>query len=123
MIAFVRLWQLSRGEESASSIFVHDGLILGGDDFAASLGATRTRDNRELLFARQSMLATARAFELTAIDIVNIHYQDPHRLLREAEEGTRIGIARPAPRGTGLALLHPLPALVQARPLGLTASR
>jgi hypothetical protein len=38
--------------------------ILGGDDFAANLGATRTTDNRELEHARGMFLLTCRAMQV-----------------------------------------------------------
>jgi citrate lyase beta subunit len=46
--------------------------ILGGDDMAASLGATRSGDNAELAHARGQFLLTCRAFQLQAIDIVKV---------------------------------------------------
>ena len=48
------------------------GCILGGDDMAASLGATRTDDNFELQYARQRFVMHCRAFHIQAIDIVRV---------------------------------------------------
>jgi citrate lyase subunit beta-like protein len=45
--------EVDRSDISSSSIFRHEGIILGGDDFASSIGATRSRSNAELLYARQ----------------------------------------------------------------------
>ena len=53
-----------------------DALIFGGEDFAASVGATRTQDAVELLYARQAVVTTAAAFGLQAIDIVAIDFKD-----------------------------------------------
>lgn len=46
--------------------------ILGGDDMAASLGATRSADNAELAHARGQFLLTCRAMQVQAIDIVKV---------------------------------------------------
>jgi citrate lyase subunit beta-like protein len=81
------VWQMSRNEEQSSSFCVHDGVILGGDDYAASVGATRTLSNHELSYARQHMVAVAAAYRLQAIDIVSIHYKDLPRCEAEAREG------------------------------------
>src|SRR5512135_1707421 len=53
-----------------------DALIFGGEDFAASVGATRTRDAMELLYAREATVAAAAAYGLQAIDIVAIDFKD-----------------------------------------------
>src|SRR5512143_111330 len=49
-----------------------DAIIFGGEDFAASVGATRTKEAIELLYAREATVAAAAAFGLQAIDIVAI---------------------------------------------------
>lgn len=46
--------------------------IFGGDDFAASIGATRSPSSRELLHARQSVVIHCRAYNVQPIDIVNV---------------------------------------------------
>jgi citrate lyase beta subunit len=56
----------------AASMLQLQACILGGDDFAANLGATRTPDNRELDFARGMFLLTCRAMQVQAIDIVKV---------------------------------------------------
>jgi hypothetical protein len=52
-----------------------DGLIFGSDDYAASVGATRTSSASELLYARQAVITHAKAYGLQAIDMVNINYK------------------------------------------------
>ena len=60
-----------------------EACIFGGDDYAASVGATRTSASAELLMARQSVVAHCRAFGLQPIDIVqawplpNLALHDP----------------------------------------------
>jgi citrate lyase beta subunit len=77
-----------------------DALIFGGEDFAASLGATRTKDAVELLYARQAVLTAAAAFGLQAIDMVTIDFKDLPALRAESEAGARLGF-------TGKQIIHP----------------
>ncbi|KAA8587925.1 hypothetical protein FQN60_001119 [Etheostoma spectabile] len=69
----------------------HDGVVFGSDDFCASIGATRTKDARELLYARQKVVVTTKAFGLQAIDLVYIDYKDVEGLRRQAREGAHMG--------------------------------
>ena len=77
-----------------------DALIFGGEDFAASVGATRTKDAVELLYARQATVTTAAAFGLQAIDIATIDFKDTEALRKESEFGARLGF-------TGKQIIHP----------------
>ncbi|KAI3356420.1 hypothetical protein L3Q82_017636 [Scortum barcoo] len=78
----------------------HDGVVFGSDDFCASIGATRTKDARELLYARQKVVVTTKAFGLQAIDLVYIDYKDVEGLRRQAREGALMGF-------TGKQVIHP----------------
>jgi citrate lyase beta subunit len=77
-----------------------DAIIFGGEDFAASIGATRTKDATELLYARQSVAVACAANDLQAIDIVTIDYRDLEALRLEAEFGARLGYS-------GKQIIHP----------------
>lgn len=77
-----------------------DAIIFGGEDFAASIGATRTKDAIELLYARQAVIVACAAFDLQPIDIVTIDYKDLDALKAEAEFGARLGFA-------GKQVIHP----------------
>jgi citrate lyase beta subunit len=77
-----------------------DALIFGGEDFAASIGATRTVGAAELSYARQATLTAAAAFGLQAIDIVTIDFKDLASLNRESEFGAGLGF-------TGKQIIHP----------------
>ncbi|XP_061580644.1 citramalyl-CoA lyase, mitochondrial [Cololabis saira] len=79
----------------------HDGVVFGSDDFCASIGATRTKDARELLYARQKVVVTTKAFGLQAIDLVYIDYGDVEGLRLQAREGALMGF-------TGKQVIHPL---------------
>ena len=77
-----------------------DAIIFGGEDYAASLGATRTRDAIELLYARQAVVNASAAFDLQAIDIVTIDFKDIEALRAESEFGARLGFS-------GKQIIHP----------------
>jgi citrate lyase beta subunit len=77
-----------------------DGIIFGGEDFAASIGARRTRDATELLYARQAVVTACAAFGLQAIDIVYIDFKDVEGLRIEAEQGAGFGFS-------GKQVIHP----------------
>lgn len=77
-----------------------DAIIFGGEDFAASIGATRTSDAIELLYARQAVIVACAANDLQAIDIVTIDYKDEANLKRESEFGAGLGFS-------GKQIIHP----------------
>jgi len=77
-----------------------DAIIFGGEDFAASVGATRTKDATELLYAREAVVVACAAFDLQAIDIVTIDYKDIEALRVESEFGARLGFV-------GKQIIHP----------------
>ena len=77
-----------------------DAIIFGGEDFAASVGATRSRDATELLYARQAVVVACAAFSLQAIDIVTIDFKDMEALRAESEFGARLGFS-------GKQIIHP----------------
>lgn len=77
-----------------------EALIFGGEDFAASIGATRSPEATELLYARQAVVTTCAAYEIQAIDIVYIDFRDTEGLRREAHQGAAWGFA-------GKQIIHP----------------
>jgi len=95
--------ETARGILNLKEIASHprlDALIFGGEDFAASVGATRTPGATELLYARLATLTTAAACDLQAIDIVTIDFKDPEIVRTEAHEGARLGFS-------GKQIIHP----------------
>ena len=52
-----------------------EALIFGSDDFCADLGITRSDNAQELVYVRQKLVATARAFGVGVIDMVYIDYK------------------------------------------------
>ncbi|HRQ33038.1 MAG TPA: CoA ester lyase [Anaerolineales bacterium] len=77
-----------------------EAIIFGGEDFAASISAVRTKAATELLYARQVVVTACAANDLQAIDIVFIDFKDPEGLRLEAEEGARFGFS-------GKQIIHP----------------
>ncbi len=95
--------ETARGILNLKEIASHprlDALIFGGEDFAASIGATRTKDAIELLYGRQATVTAAAAYGLQAIDIVAIDFKDLEALRRESEFGAQLGF-------TGKQIIHP----------------
>ncbi len=77
-----------------------DGLIFGAEDFAASLGATRSRAAWEVMYARSAVVTHAAAFDLQAIDMVFIDFRDSVNLKIEAAQGAAMGYS-------GKQIIHP----------------
>ncbi len=77
-----------------------DAIIFGGEDFAASIGALRTRNAVELLYARQAVVVACAANDLQAIDIVAIDYKDLEALRIESQFGAGLGYS-------GKQIIHP----------------
>ncbi|HSG43967.1 MAG TPA: CoA ester lyase [Anaerolineales bacterium] len=77
-----------------------EALIFGGEDYAASIGAVRTKLATELLYARQATVTTCAANDLQAIDIVYIDFKDTKGLRVEAQEGAGFGFS-------GKQIIHP----------------
>ena len=77
-----------------------DALIFGAEDYAASIGATRTRGGMEVLFARSEVVLHAKANDLQAIDVVFVNFKDTVNLKVDAMLGAQMGF-------TGKQIIHP----------------
>jgi citrate lyase beta subunit len=77
-----------------------EAIIFGAEDFAASIGATRTKESTEVLYARSAVVTACAANELQAIDMVYIDFRDVEGLRAEAGEGARLGFS-------GKQIIHP----------------
>ena len=77
-----------------------EAIIFGGEDYAASVGAVRTKAAIELLYARQATVTACAAYDLQAIDIVFIDFKDTEGLRAEAEQGAGFGFS-------GKQIIHP----------------
>jgi len=77
-----------------------DALIFGAEDYCANVGITRSPNAVELTYARGAIVTYAAANKLQAIDMVCVNFKDEAQLIREAEEGARMGY-------TGKQAIHP----------------
>jgi citrate lyase subunit beta-like protein len=77
-----------------------DAVIFGGDDYASSVGATRTKSGEELDFARNYMLLHAAAYGVSCIDVVQIDFRNDTQLREESERSFREGYS-------GKQIIHP----------------
>ncbi len=77
-----------------------DALIFGAEDYAANIGATRSRAGWEVMHARSSLVMHAAAYSLQAIDMVFIDFRDTINLKIEAAQGAAMGC-------TGKQIIHP----------------
>ena len=75
-------------------------LLFGADDFAADVGAVRTRAGNEVFYARSAIVTAAAAFGLQALDQVFIDFQDAAGLARETQEAKELGYS-------GKQVIHP----------------
>ena len=77
-----------------------DAIIFGAEDYAASIGAQRTREGTEVLYARSAVVTACAANNLQAIDMVYIDFRDLDGLRLEAQQGARLGFG-------GKQIIHP----------------
>ncbi len=77
-----------------------DALIFGAEDYAASIGATRTRGGLEILYARSKLVMHAAVNDLQAIDVVFVNFKDSVNLKIDALLGAQMGFM-------GKQIIHP----------------
>lgn len=88
------LIESARGVLAAAEVAAHDrteALVFGAEDLAADLGASRTREGTEVLYARQRVVLAASAYDRTAIDTVYTDFGDSEGLRKETREARRLG--------------------------------
>jgi citrate lyase beta subunit len=77
-----------------------DAIIFGAEDYAASIGATRSRNGWEVLYARSAIVNACAAYDLQAIDMVSVDFKDVVNLKVEAAQGAAMGFS-------GKQVIHP----------------
>jgi citrate lyase subunit beta-like protein len=96
--------ETARGMVNLAQIAAADprlqAIIFGAEDFAGDIGATRTAEGWEVFYARSAVVTHTAAFNLQAIDMVFIDFNDQEGLGHEALEGARLGFA-------GKQVIHP----------------
>ena len=68
-----------------------DGLVFGAEDLSADIGATRTAEGTEVLYARERVVLAAAASDCTAIDTLVTDFEDDARLREDAAFAVQLG--------------------------------
>ncbi|WP_227373898.1 HpcH/HpaI aldolase/citrate lyase family protein [Haladaptatus halobius] len=68
-----------------------DALVFGAEDLSADIGATRTAEGTEVLYAREHVVLAASAAGVDAIDTVYTDFGDAEGLREETEFAIRLG--------------------------------
>ncbi|MFU8869479.1 HpcH/HpaI aldolase/citrate lyase family protein, partial [Natronococcus sp.] len=68
-----------------------DALVFGAEDLSADLGATRTREGTEVLYARERVVLAAAARDCEAIDTLVTDFGDEERLREDAAFSVQLG--------------------------------
>jgi len=68
-----------------------DALLFGAEDYAADVGATRTDEGTEVLYARQRVVAAASAAGVDAIDTLWTDFGDEEGLRADTRRGIEMG--------------------------------
>ena len=66
-------------------------VVFGAEDLAADLGATRTSEGEEVIYARQKVVAAATAAGVEAIDTLWTEFRDEEGLREDTERGISLG--------------------------------
>jgi citrate lyase subunit beta-like protein len=75
-------------------------VVFGSDDYIANIGGQRADSGMGVSYARQSLVTAVKSYNLNAIDIVSIDYNDLEMLRDESHEGAIMGY-------TGKQIIHP----------------
>ena len=92
--AVFALVETAAGVLSAQSIAAADAtdaLVFGAEDLAADVGATRTDEGTEVLYAREHVVLAASAAGVDAIDTVYTDFSDDAGLREDAAFARRLG--------------------------------
>jgi citrate lyase subunit beta/citryl-CoA lyase len=68
-----------------------EAVLFGAEDLAADVGATRTAEGTEVLYARQRIATAAAAAGVDAIDTLYTDFEDTEGLRTDTERGIRMG--------------------------------
>jgi citrate lyase subunit beta-like protein len=96
-LGIVNLEAICRQSEKTPRL---QALVFGAEDFVADMGATRTPEALELLYARSRLVMYAAAFGLQAIDLVTVNFRELEVLEHEAAQGAQMGYS-------GKQVIHP----------------
>lgn len=103
-ISLIAIVETARGILSLASIASADrrlqALIFGSEDLAGDIGATRTSQGGEVLYARSAVVLHAAAYDLQAIDQVYLDFHDTEGLVKDCQSGVEMGFS-------GKQIIHP----------------
>jgi citrate lyase subunit beta/citryl-CoA lyase len=77
--------------EAIAAAAATDALVFGAEDLAADLGATRTRDGTEVLYARERSVLAASAAGVDAIDTLHTDFEDEAGLRADTAFAIELG--------------------------------
>ncbi|WP_302080263.1 HpcH/HpaI aldolase/citrate lyase family protein [Salinibaculum rarum] len=77
--------------EAIATADATDALLFGAEDYAADVGATRTAEGTEVVYARQRVVAAASAAGIDAIDTLYTDFEDAKGLRQDTERGIEMG--------------------------------
>jgi citrate lyase subunit beta/citryl-CoA lyase len=93
-VPILALVESARGVLNAAAIAdseATDALVFGAEDLAADVGATRTDEGTEVLYAREHVVLAASAAGVDAIDTVYTDYGDSEGLKEDTEFAIELG--------------------------------
>ncbi len=76
-------------------------LAFGAEDFTADIGIKKSKEGKELLFAKQQVVLAAKAAGIQASDTIFSDFEDIEGLIKDTEFGKSIGFE-------GRGVIHPL---------------
>lgn len=68
-----------------------EAVVFGAEDLAADIGAKRTKEGVEVLYARERVVLAASAADIDAIDTLYTDYEDLEGLREDAEFASQLG--------------------------------
>jgi citrate lyase subunit beta/citryl-CoA lyase len=93
-VPILALIETATGVLDAHEVAAHpavDACCFGAEDLAADLGATRTAEGTEVLYARERVVLTARAAGVDAVDTVYTDLDDHEGLRKETRFASTLG--------------------------------
>ena len=94
IVPVLALVESARGVLEADAIAgvdATDALIVGAEDLSADVGATRTEEGLEVLYARERVVIAAAANDVDAIDTLYTDFGDEEGLLADTEFAIQLG--------------------------------
>ncbi len=74
-----------------AAVSATDALVFGAEDLSADVGATRTAEGTEMLYARERVVLAAAAHDCVAIDTLVTDFGDEERLREDTAFAIRLG--------------------------------